>query len=250
MKSSFLFCSIIIAVYIAIAVICGILGQIIFNYLEIESASNLAYFDSALYGIIHTVIFWNILNKTGLPTIKGTKLKSSIYFVFSSMVIIALFSNAVASLFSYIGVSEASLGYSAENGNLILEFASLVIIGPISEELVFRGAIYGKLRESHNFFGAAVISSTIFALLHGFGPVTINAFMIGMVLCLTFEKTKSLIPCFIIHACNNILAIFSNGEAVIKVDSLFFALVPLAISLALYYIVYKEDWTEKMGDDR
>lgn len=250
MKSSFLFCSIIIAVYIAIAVICGIVVQVIFNILGLESTSNLAYFDSILYGVVHTVVFWNILNRTGLLTIKGTKLKSGIYFVFSSLVIIALFSNAVALIFSYIGVSEASLGYSAEKGSLILEFASLVIIGPISEELVFRGAIYGKLRESHNFFGAAVISSTVFALLHGFGPVAINAFMIGMVLCLAFEKTNSLIPCFFIHACNNILAIVSNGAAVIKVDSLFFALVPLAISLSLYYIVYKEDWTEKMGDDR
>ena len=58
-----------------------------------------------------------------------------IHFLDYSLIVIM----GVASLFSYIGVSEASLGYSAENGNLILEFASLIIFGPISEELVFRG---------------------------------------------------------------------------------------------------------------
>ncbi|MHC5408293.1 lysostaphin resistance A-like protein [Listeria seeligeri] len=64
------------------------------------------------------------------------------------------------------------------------------ILGPILEELVFRKVIFGGLSNVMNIHVAAVISSLFFGLLHGDISFLLSYFVIGLILCFLYTKTK------------------------------------------------------------
>jgi len=83
----------------------------------------------------------------------------------------------------------------------ILALAAL--FAPVSEELFFRGLLSPR-------FGA-VLSSLVFGIVHftyGSAVEMLGAFFIGIVLALTFRKSKSITPCILAHMIYNIIAIF------------------------------------------
>lgn len=101
--------------------------------------------------------------------------------------------------------------------------AVVVLTGPFMEELVFRGVIFNGLNRLGRFFFAragnsrgfgksgarvsfafaALVSSAFFALLH-LEPVLLPAFIVlAVALCFLFERTGSLLPCFMAHATFN-----------------------------------------------
>lgn len=83
-------------------------------------------------------------------------------------------------------------------------FVALVLLGPITEEIVFRGAILKSLSaSSHNKWIAIAVSALLFAIVH-FNPAQLlHAFLIGILLGWICIKTKSIVPCILIHIINN-----------------------------------------------
>ena len=81
------------------------------------------------------------------------------------------------------------------------------IVGPIAEEIFFRGIIYGFLRHWGVIF--AVLSSTlIFVFFHSAGTsIPVTQAVGGVLFALAYEKEKSLMTPITIHCLGN-LAIF------------------------------------------
>ena len=82
------------------------------------------------------------------------------------------------------------------------------ILGPITEEIFFRGIIYGFFRR-WGIFAAAILSTVIFVFSHPIGgspPVT--QLVGGIVFAIAYEKGQSLMVPITIHCLGN-LAIFS-----------------------------------------
>ncbi|WP_088810967.1 MULTISPECIES: CPBP family intramembrane glutamic endopeptidase [Listeria] len=104
------------------------------------------------------------------------------------------------------------LGYS-KTAPIFLIFIS--ILGPILEELVFRKVLYGGLANIINIHVAAVISSFVFALLHGDIQYLLSYFLIGLILCYLYTKTKRIIVPMFAHILMNsfviILSLFFWG---------------------------------------
>jgi len=108
------------------------------------------------------------------------------------------------------------LGFStATHGSgLWLIFLSLVILPPITEEIVVRGFLYGGLSTKLTPSSAAIIASLLFAAAHlaegGKGGLlwvaAIDTFILSMVLCYLREKTGSLWPSIGVHLLKNGLA--------------------------------------------
>lgn len=98
--------------------------------------------------------------------------------------------------------------------DLLLVFASLVILPPVVEEFVFRGFIFTSLRSKLPYIWAAMVTSVLFAIGHlqiGSGEpllwiAAVDTFVLSLVLCYVREKTGSLWPSIIIHAMKNMLA--------------------------------------------
>ena len=92
------------------------------------------------------------------------------------------------------------------------------MLGPLAEEVVFRGAIIRALQGyfgNHNFqfsifnfqfdssFAVVIISALIFAGVH-FNPAQMpHAFIVGCLLGWLFVRTNSIVPGFILHWINN-----------------------------------------------
>ncbi|TSD03403.1 MAG: hypothetical protein Athens071416_84 [Parcubacteria group bacterium Athens0714_16] len=107
--------------------------------------------------------------------------------------------------------SDSGLINTVSSGKLWLDLINLkLIVGiliPFAEELFFRGLIFRYLRQKNSFVMSALLSSLIFTLAH-LDPTSIFfTFLLGFSSAWVLEKTKSLIPSFLIHMGANTLAI-------------------------------------------
>ena len=93
-------------------------------------------------------------------------------------------------------------------------------VASIVEEVIFRGFIFQKLRFVYGFWSAAIISTTLFVVIHFPGWYffsmqpnliswllsSVSIFILGLLLVFIMERTGSVWTCCIIHALNNLAA--------------------------------------------
>ena len=127
---------------------------------------------------------------------------------------------------------DSMLGY-------VFLFLAVVIVAPISEEVVFRGFLQ-KFLEDHwkDITRAVLVTSLFFAMIH-FNPFwTIQIYILGVVLGFLAWKTKSVIPSIMLHSLNNgaayILSIFDNIDLNIYLWNN--QVSPIFIVIAVYFI--------------
>lgn len=84
------------------------------------------------------------------------------------------------------------------------------ILGPILEELLFRGAITKVLLRKYAPLKAILLSGLLFGLFHINPAQVISATLFGFVFAWLYYKTRSLIPCILIHIINNSLSVYLN----------------------------------------
>lgn len=84
---------------------------------------------------------------------------------------------------------------------------SIALLAPVLEEMLFRGAIEGRLlRVWRNPWAAIVVSSLIFGIVH-MNPAQIPfAFLLGMMFGWLYYRTGSLLPGIVGHVLNNSVA--------------------------------------------
>jgi uncharacterized protein len=85
----------------------------------------------------------------------------------------------------------------------VLIFIVISIIAPVVEEVIFRGIMLERLGQKYGYTSAVFTSSLIFGVLHA---DIIGAFLFGVVLCVVYLHTKSLMMPVLIHAVNNATA--------------------------------------------
>lgn len=89
----------------------------------------------------------------------------------------------------------------------IFTILSLVIIGPIYEEVLFRGIIIKFFEVRYSFAIGLIISSLLFGSVHNYDiGFIIFATMMGVMYSLLYKKTNSLFPCMIAHITYNLYA--------------------------------------------
>lgn len=97
-------------------------------------------------------------------------------------------------------------------GAVPVQVLLIVLAAPISEELCFRGMLYGGLRERYPRYVAAALAGFLFGALHFFTGVSAVPPLIafGFVLCLLYEKTGSIVPGVLLHMLNNSAALLAQ----------------------------------------
>ena len=89
-------------------------------------------------------------------------------------------------------------------GNNPIGALCICLIGPILEEVVFRGAILRRLLEtSWKPWVAILVSAIIFAIAHGNLVQGGAALVLGCAMGCVYYYTRSLWPCIFIHVLNN-----------------------------------------------
>lgn len=101
-------------------------------------------------------------------------------------------------------------------GSLVIALISTVIVAPITEELVFRGLIFTRLRQGMPQVLALLITCVVFGLLHGQPIWMAYAFLLGLLLNWVYIRYRSLLANMVLHVTFNLVGIWGlplNGAA-------------------------------------
>ena len=120
------------------------------------------------------------------------------------------------------------------SGGIALAVIYTVILAPICEELVFRGLIISSLEGTTKKWLAVVISAILFSVVHLPSLIALGyTFLLAMVLGFVYIKTKSLIPCILMHMAFNA----SNYLLFIPKNVGLYILLAISIPLAVYAVI-------------
>ena len=96
---------------------------------------------------------------------------------------------------------------------LIMTFLTTVIMAPIVEEMAFRGYLYQSMYETFTRKKERlVVNAMLFSAAHVFlvqfligATVPYYIFVLGYLLALLYEESRSILPCISLHGLNNVL---------------------------------------------
>lgn len=89
----------------------------------------------------------------------------------------------------------------------ILKVLALLVVAPITEEIIFRGLILTRLQRNFSEMTAVIMSGVLFGLIHimAGGPLLVLiATLMGIILGFIAVKTKSLLPAILAHIAANL----------------------------------------------
>ena len=126
----------------------------------------------------------------------------------------SLMSNNVVSLvngvFGLFGVENTGGSFDVgDQPNILLYFLVVAIMPALAEEFAFRGIAMGILRPFSEGL-AILVSSALFALMHGNFVQLPFTFCCGLVFAFIDIKANSLLPSIIVHFFNNGLSVLSD----------------------------------------
>jgi CAAX protease family protein len=97
-------------------------------------------------------------------------------------------------------------------GSLPFQILLVAIAAPISEEVFFRGMMFGGMRRRMPMVVAALLSALVFGLLHAVTGLSAVPPLIafGFILAVLYEKTGSILPGILLHMLNNSVALLAQ----------------------------------------
>ncbi|WP_308750361.1 type II CAAX endopeptidase family protein [uncultured Anaerococcus sp.] len=196
------------------------LGLLLNSY-NIENLTLYILILSQILKLILVLVFLKLRSKKfhhqyGLTYIKNKNLDSDFYKIITIAFGVAGFGNILLSVFlkifennDYINTTletlETMLNYNSTFEYLVL-FASVVIIAPILEELLFRGILFSETKKYLNVTASMVINGLCFAIYHMNIIQGINTFFMGMVLSYVYYYRRNIKEAIAIHMVNNFIA--------------------------------------------
>lgn len=95
------------------------------------------------------------------------------------------------------------LGDADNPGLKAIIVLTAVVVAPLVEEVIFRGVIYTSLKRYSDRFFAAIITSSMFAVVHGTVPGLLPLFALAILLTVAYEITGCLWVPMAMHAIFN-----------------------------------------------
>lgn len=148
--------------------------------------------------------------KRPLNTLGFTKPVVKLFLLSLLLIFVLILGNEVVYWITEKIVGEFPLDELVEDivrGSPLLMSVYVGIIGPVGEELFFRGFAHTALRRKYGFRKGIVFSSLFFGLYHLLPWQIPYAVMAGFVLAYVYEKTQSIYPPIALHVLNNSIAV-------------------------------------------
>ena len=90
---------------------------------------------------------------------------------------------------------------------IVLAYVAIGVVGPLVEELLFRGLLTAGFRMRFGAWRTALLTAALFALAHFIPRVMPPIFLLGLALALVYERVGSTIPGILIHCLYNGIAL-------------------------------------------
>ena len=150
-------------------------------------------------------------------------------------IFVSLFCNIM--IFNINNIIYITDNYYLSNINLGVLIITTGIMGPILEELLFRGIVFNRLKKITSLNRSIIIASIIFSICHI--PNIINciyAFFLSFILIKVYLKYKTLKAPIIIHCISNIttnlyLPTLINNNLILNTTVLIVSLIGLMVIL-------------------
>lgn len=131
---------------------------------------------------------------------------------------VALFLNIV---FTGLRIFALSASYEEVTGiqysvPLVVGLVIYGVLVPIEEEIVFRGLIYGRMRQYFPIAVSVPVSALLFGAYHGNLVQFLYAFLMGCLLAWAYERYKSLKASILVHSAANLAAYTVSSISVLQ----------------------------------
>lgn len=179
----------------------------------LEYASPVAVYMDAFGTFICAIVFYVLYKKEKILPISAIverrinkRFYKDSFLIGGFGIAVALFLNLV---FTYLQLVSASQTYQ-EVANVqysVPMLYGLIIYGvikPVEEELLFRGLIYGRMRQYYPLMFSVPVSALIFGACHGNLIQLLYGFVMGCILAVLFEKYRSIKANILFHSMANI----------------------------------------------
>lgn len=218
-KSDFNKCTGLLLIYIFLSLVLGMgLGSFI-GYLPVSFLHKLVLMMLAVYLLsLFVIVIVFLIGKAWLKVPLGKLFRNKISFktwglstsfMFGTSFFVAYFVNLVNLLLSRlfgVSMSGSSLELGPFSFSTFLILIYVVVLGPLFEELLFRGLILRTLDKYHRGF-AVLVSSLLFGMLHMNLQQGIVTFAVGCVLGYVSLKHDSLLLPIGMHIANNLVMV-------------------------------------------
>lgn len=113
-----------------------------------------------------------------------------------------------------------------------------VVLGPIVEELTFRGLTFTYARRATSFWVANLIQACLFGLLHMNPLQGIYAAALGILFGMVYEKSRNILVTIVLHMLFNLMGTFVSQFMTLGDNAISFYFILLG-SLIITYIGYE-----------
>ena len=155
--------------------------------------------------VVAVLLLWFRLRHKPLGKAAGLRRCSGWTAAFSAFAALGLFVaiNLALALLpeAWLTAYNADMAPIASTG--LLTALSIVVMGPLAEELVFRGIIQTRLLRAMPSWTAVVLQATLFAIIHGTPIQIVYALLLGLALGFLRSRTGSILPGLAAHAAFN-----------------------------------------------
>lgn len=161
----------------------------------------------AYISLLVSIIYLFRKRDIDLRRLMNVRIKSSIFYVFPSLLILVLLGAKAFSSVSGIPV----FVFSEKQSNvsyieLVSRIICYLVLIPTAEELYLRGVVYNALQNYYKKHWAAILVSCYFAVGHlsYFASLMLWFLVMGLIYIGLYEKYKSLLPGIVLHGLMNI----------------------------------------------
>ena len=153
---------------------------------------------------IARIFKWELSDRLGIRRISIR----NILFIICLAIIVNFAIQSVQLLFPESMRSDmvSSLESDFLNGKSLIGFLAVVIFAPMSEELLFRGLLFGELKKSTNTYIAGFLQAVLFGIMHGNIIWGLIAFLSAVFYAFLFERFNSIFAPLVGHMSVNLLA--------------------------------------------
>ena len=210
-------------VIVFMSYILGLAESIIYELLQLDIGINLRMMINTFFidiVVVIAVLYFVALRSRDAITSLGLRTSSlfknissgiaGYVFILPLLFAVLIFSVWILNLLGYKPEPQPVFEVFMEEkrGGFLLFFVIFVsVLGPIIEEIFFRGFMYNAIKKHIGIIGAAFISASVFSLLHtnivGFFPIMI----LGLLLAYLYERTGSLVASMTVHVVHNSIII-------------------------------------------
>lgn len=151
--------------------------------------------------------------------------------------------NILLSLTGFVQTSAVYQDVARQQYGVIFGIGAVLfgLISPITEEIVFRGLLFNRMRRYYPVTAAIILSGVLFGVYHGNLVQGVYGTCMGIILAYTYERMRSfLIPC-LFHAVANLMVytLAQNAGLHAKLFNAAGCVILLTISAICIFVIEK-----------